>query len=326
MENDMGEKKVLNKNLYNFIVDYSALIVALVLIIINVIFTPNFFAITTISNIVIQMTSTLLISLGMTWVIASGGIDISVGSVMALSSMVSVKLLDYGLLTAMAGGMLVGIASGALIGFLVARFDIQPMIVSMTLMIGLRGVAQILNDSKILRFDNDAYAQIGRAKIFGNLPIQILIMLFFIVIIWFISSKTIFGIKIEAVGDNREASRLSGINTLMVLVSIYAVTGLLSSCAGIIETARLYASDANTLGKAIEMDAISAVAIGGTSMIGGKPNIVGTIFGVIIVQVLTTMVNMNNISYQYSLVLKAIVIVVALYGQRFLQSRKRGVA
>ena len=322
----MGEKKVLNKNLYNFIVDYSALIVALVLIIINVIFTPNFFAITTISNIVIQMTSTLLISLGMTWVIASGGIDISVGSVMALSSMVSVKLLDYGLLTAMAGGMLVGIASGALIGFLVARFDIQPMIVSMTLMIGLRGVAQILNDSKILRSDNDAYAQIGRAKIFGNLPIQILIMLFFIVIIWFISSKTIFGIKIEAVGDNREASRLSGINTLMVLVSIYAVTGLLSSCAGIIETARLYASDANTLGKAIEMDAISAVAIGGTSMIGGKPNIVGTIFGVIIVQVLTTMVNMNNISYQYSLVLKAIVIVVALYGQRFLQSRKRGVA
>ena len=322
----MGEKKVLNKNLYNFIVDYSALIVALVLIIINVIFTPNFFAITTISNIVIQMTSTLLISLGMTWVIASGEIDISVGSVMALSSMVSVKLLDYGLLTAMAGGMLVGIASGALIGFLVARFDIQPMIVSMTLMIGLRGVAQILNDSKILRFDNDAYAQIGRAKIFGNLPIQILIMLFFIVIIWFISSKTIFGIKIEAVGDNREASRLSGINTLMVLVSIYAVTGLLSSCAGIIETARLYASDANTLGKAIEMDAISAVAIGGTSMIGGKPNIVGTIFGVIIVQVLTTMVNMNNISYQYSLVLKAIVIVVALYGQRFLQSRKRGVA
>lgn len=322
----MGKKKVLNKNLYNFIVDYSALIVALVLIIINVIFTPNFFAITTISNIVIQMTSTLLISLGMTWVIASGGIDISVGSVMALSSMVSVKLLDYGLLTAMAGGMLVGIASGALIGFLVARFDIQPMIVSMTLMIGLRGVAQILNDSKILRFDNDAYAQIGRAKIFGNLPIQILIMLFFIVIIWFISSKTIFGIKIEAVGDNREASRLSGINTLMVLVSIYAVTGLLSSCAGIIETARLYASDANTLGKAIEMDAISAVAIGGTSMIGGKPNIVGTIFGVIIIQVLTTMVNMNNISYQYSLVLKAIVIVVALYGQRFLQSRKRGVA
>lgn len=322
----MGKKKVLNKNLYNFIVDYSALIVALLLIIINVIFTPNFFNITTISNIVIQMTSTLLISLGMTWIIASGGIDISVGSVMALSSMVSVKLLDYGLLTAMAGGMLVGIASGALIGFLVARFDIQPMIVSMTLMIGLRGVAQILNDSKILRFDNDAYAQIGRAKIFGNLPIQILIMLFFIVIIWFISSKTIFGIKIEAVGDNREASRLSGINTLMVLVSIYAVTGLLSSCAGIIETARLYASDANTLGKAIEMDAISAVAIGGTSMIGGKPNIVGTIFGVIIIQVLTTMVNMNNISYQYSLVLKAIVIVVALYGQRFLQSRKRGVA
>ena len=176
-----GEKKGINKNLYNFIVDYSALIVALLLIIINVIFTPNFFNITTISNIVIQMTSTLLISLGMTWVIASGGIDISVGSVMALSSMVSVKLLDYGLLTAMAGGMLVGIASGALIGFLVARFDIQPMIVSMTLMIGLRGVAQILNDSKILRFDNDAYAQIGRAKNFSEIyQYRFLLCYFFI--------------------------------------------------------------------------------------------------------------------------------------------------
>lgn len=316
--NNLLQKKGIN----TILTDYTAVIAALVLILFNVIITPNFCKLAVFNNIIIQMNAALLISLGMTWVIASGGIDISVGSVMAVSSMLSVKLLPLGTLPAILIGLLVGVITGAIIGFIIGKFEIQPMIVSMTFMIGLRGVAQILNNSKVLRFDNELYASLGRTKIFGSVPIQIVIMLIFIVLIWVISSKTQFGLKIEAVGDNMKAARLSGINTILTLVEIYAVTGFLASLAGIIETARLYSSDANNLGVSIEMDAISAVAIGGTCMTGGKPNVLGTVFGVIIVQLLTTMVNMNNISYQYSFVLKAIVLIVALYGQRLLHTKK----
>ncbi len=318
----MKEEKMSNKKLMKYLIEYSPAIILAILVIFNVIFTPNFASITTALNISIQMTSTVLVALGMTWAIASGGIDISVGSVMAVASMVSVKLLDYGVFTAIFVGLLVGVLSGVAIGAIISKFNIQPIIVTLPFMIGLRGVAQILNDSKILRFDNESYAMIGRLKIGEQLPIQIPIMVVAIVIIWVISRKTTFGRKIEAVGDNPEAARLSGINTFLVLVGVYGTVAFLSGCAGIVDTARLYASDANTLGDAIEMDAIAAVAIGGTSMTGGRPNVMGTVFGAIIMQVMTTMVVMNNIPYEYSLVFKALIIVGALYGQRVLHSRK----
>ena len=310
------------QKMMKILIAYSPAIVLVLMIIFNVFFTPNFAKLNTVINISIQMTSTLLVSLGMTWAIASGGIDISVGSVMAVSSMVSVKLLDYGVVTAILAGILVGMLCGMAIGAIIAKFDLQPIIVTLPFMIGLRGVAQILNDSKILRFDNELYGAIGRGKIGGVIPIQIPIMIIAIIIIWVISNKTTFGRKIEAVGDNQEASRLAGINTFMVLVVIYGTVGLLSGCAGIVDTARLYASDANIMGKAFEMDAIAAVAIGGTSMTGGKPNIMGTVFGVIILQIVTTMVVMNNISYEYSMIFKALIIIFALYGQRMLHNRK----
>ncbi len=310
------------QKMMKIIIGYSPAIVLGLLLIFNVVFTPNFAQVTTILNISIQMTSTLLVSLGMTWAIASGGIDISVGSVMAVTSMVSVKLLDYGVFTAILTGIVIGMFCGMAIGAIISKFNLQPIIVTLPFMIGLRGVAQILNDSKILRFDNEFYGSIGRAKLGGTLPVQIPIMIVAVLIIWIISNKTTFGRMIEAVGDNQEASRLSGINTFLVLVGIYGTVGLLSGCAGIVDTARLYASDANIMGKSFEMDAIAAVAIGGTSMTGGKPNVMGTVFGVIILQIVSTMVTMNNISYEYSMVFKAIIIIVALYGQRILQSRK----
>lgn len=310
------------KKFMRILIDYSPAIVMLILLIFNMIFTPNFAKVNTLVNVSIQMTATMLIALGMTWVIASGGIDISVGSVMAVASMVSVKMLDYGVVVAILVGLLCGVLSGVLVGLIIAKFEIQPIIVTLPFMIGLRGVAQILNDSKILRFDNDTYVLLGRYKIGGVIPIQILIMALVIIIMLIITSKTSFGRKIEAVGDNVKAARLTGINITLVFVLIYGTTALLASFAGIIETARIYASDANTIGKSIEMDAIAAVAIGGTSMTGGRPNIIGTFFGAIIMQIVATMVTMNNIPFEYSLVLKGVIIIVALYGQRVLHDRR----
>lgn len=313
------------KKVLDFMMSYSAGVVMTILILFNVLFTPNFAHYTTIANIIIQMTSTMLIALGMTWVIASGGIDISVGAVMAVASMVSVKLLPYNFYIAILGALVIGTFCGMTVGFIISRFKIQPIIVTLPFMIGLRGVAQILNNSKILRFSSEQYAMLGRAKISGNIPVQIFIMLSAIIVIWIITTKTVFGKKIEAIGDNLKASRLAGVNTMLVLIGIYGTIAFLSSIAGIVDTARLYASDANTLGKAIEMDAIAAVAIGGTNMSGGKPNIMGTVFGAVIMQIMTTMVSMNDIPYQYALVLKAAIIIIALYGQRVLRTRKEAI-
>lgn len=306
----------------SLLIEYSPAIVMVILLLFNMIFTPNFTSLNVVTNISIQMTAIMLIALGMTWVIASGGIDISVGSVMALSSMVSVKLLDFGLFTAIVGGILTGVIVGSIVGFLISKLDIQPIIITLPFMIGLRGLAQILNDSKILRFDNDMYAMLGRYKLFEVIPIQIPIMIVAITIIYIITSKTAFGRRIEAIGDNSKAARLSGINTVLVLIAVYATVGALSSMAGIIETARAYVSDANTMGKAIESDAIAAVAIGGTSMTGGRPNIFGTVFGAITMQIVTTMVVMNNVPFELALVFKALIIIIALYAQRMLHSRK----
>lgn len=305
------------------LIEYSAAIVLTFLVIFNMLFTPNFAQYSMFTTICIQMASTVIVSLGMTWAIASGGIDISVGSVMAVASMVSVKLLDYGVFTAVLVGLVVGIVAGSCIGTIISKCNIQPIIVTLPFMIALRGVAQILNDSKILRFDNETYAAIARTK-FGDMqiPIQIPIMIVIIAIMWIITNKTTFGRKVEALGDNQEASRLAGVNTFIVTVVIYGTVGLLSAFAGILETARLYASDANSLGDGFEMDVIAAVAIGGTSMTGGKPNIMGSVFGAVIMQILNTMINMNNISYEYSMVVKAVIIIVALYGQRVLRNRR----
>lgn len=311
-----------HKKIIGFLIDYSPALVLLIIVLFNMIFTPHFTSISTFRNIGIQVTSSLLVALGMTWVIASGGIDISVGSVMAVTSMVSAKLIGIGLFPAIAFGLLVGSLSGILAGFVISKFKIQPIIVTLPLMIGMRGVAQIINDSKILRFESDSYVFIGRHRIFGEFPIQLTIVILAVIIMYFISNKMVFGRKIQAVGDNFRASELVGINTMAVTIGIYATCAFLASVAGVIETARISASDANMLGSMIELDAIAAVAIGGTPMEGGKPNIIGTVFGALIIQIITTMVNMNNVSFEYSMILKALIIILALWVQRFLHSRR----
>ncbi|WP_461204705.1 ABC transporter permease [Clostridium sp. DL1XJH146] len=315
-------KKIDNKRILDILIDYSPAIVLGVILLINIIITPNFMSVSTFRNIFIQVTSALLVALGMTWVIASDGIDISVGAVMALASMVSAKLIGLGAFPAIMIGLMIGSLSGVVAGTIIAKFKIQPIIVTIPLMIGVRGIAQIINDSKILRFSSDAYVFLGRYRIFGQIPIQIPIMIVIVGVMYFITNKMTFGRKIQALGDNKRASQLVGINTTKVIIVIYATCAFLASIAGVIETARISASDANILGSMIELDAIAAVAIGGTPMTGGKPNIVGTVFGAIIIQIITTMVNMNNIPFEYSLILKAIIIILALWAQRFLKSKR----
>ena len=170
-------KKINKEQRIDILIKYSPAIVLAILLLVNIILTPNFASVSTFRNIFIQVTAAMLVALGMTWVIASGGIDISVGSVMAVTSMVSAKLVGFGAGPAIILGLVAGTCSGVVAGFVIARFKIQPIIVTLPLMIGMRGLAQIINDSKILRFESQAYVFWGRYRILGEIPIQIIVML-----------------------------------------------------------------------------------------------------------------------------------------------------
>lgn len=298
---------------------YGALIVLIILLIINAVFTPNFLHMNTIWNILIQAFSVIIISLGMTLVIATGGIDISVGSTMALSSIIFAKLLityEMNIFVALAAALAAACVFGLFNGVLVGVFDIQPIVATLILMISGRGIAQQFNNGVVISFYGNAFADIGIYRIGGVVPIQVVLAAAAILIIYFITKKTTFGLYVQAIGDNRSASHLVGLKTSLVLIMTYVLCALLAGSAACFETLRLCSADPNNIGNNIELDCVAAVAIGGTSMSGGKAVIWGTVVGALVMQLITTMMNMNNIFYAYGLVIKAVIIIVALYLQK----------
>ena len=297
---------------------YSAVILLLVFLVINAVITPNFFSMGTVRNIIIQSCTIILTGMGMTMVISTGGIDISVGAVMALAGIVTVKLLPYGVLAACIAAIFVGALSGAIAGFMVGKLRVQAMVVTLALMIGVRGVAQILNDAKIIYIsgDNaDSFKMLGSASL-GGIPIQIIPIVLAVAIVWFVLEKTILGRHIQAVGDNPSSAQLAGINSTRTLMIVYISSAVLAAIAGIFATAKIGAADGNSLGLLSELDAIAAVAVGGTCMYGGRAKIFGTVIGALIMLLITITVNMNNITYEYAQVLKAFIIIFAVYIQR----------
>jgi ribose/xylose/arabinose/galactoside ABC-type transport system permease subunit len=295
---------------------YGALIVLILLMAVNMIFTPNFASVNTMWNILIQVSTVMLVALGMTVVISSGGIDISVGSIMALSSIVTAKALGMGVFPAILLGLAVVAVFGMFSGFVISKFKVQPIIVTLTLMIAVRGVAQVVNDAQLLNFTEPSFTYFGVHRFFGVVPIQVVVMAIAIALVYFIMNRMTFGRYVQAMGDNYKASRLSGVNIFLVTVIIYGISAVFAGMAGLMETARLSAADANAIGKMIELDAIAAVAVGGTSLAGGRANVIGTVIGALIMLIITVSVNMNNIPFAYALVLKSIIIIVAVYLQR----------
>jgi ribose/xylose/arabinose/galactoside ABC-type transport system permease subunit len=309
-------------DLHDYLSKYGALTFFVLLILINTFITPNFLQSGTLRNLLLQVFPIVAVSLGMTFVIASGGIDISVGSIMAIAGAVTARLFlaDLGVVTSILIGLCAASLCGFLNGFMVAVFRIQPIIITLILMIGGRGLAQIILGELFVSLYATPFTTLGSLKIWQGIPIQVIIMLLLIAIILFVARKTIFAKNVEAIGDNRRAARLSGISIPFSLISAYMLCGLLSGIAGIMGAARVNAMNAGSLGQLIELDAIAAVAIGGTPFTGGKPNILGTVIGALIVQLVTVSVNMNNISFHYALVIKALIIIFALYLQREVQN------
>ena len=291
---------------------YNVYLALFLLILFNGIFTNNFLRMNTCWNIVIQCTTIMLVSLGMTVVIASGGIDISIGPIMALAAIVFARMLEYSALYAVLAALAVSVICGLLNGVIIAKFQIQPMIVTLGMMNMVRGFAELMNDGRTYSFHHPVFSELGYYRIGGEIPIQLLIIVIAIVLMYLLMKKMRFGAYVEAMGDNRKAARLAGVKVSGMLILIYILSGFLAGVAGLVEAMRMSAADPINFGLQIEVDAIAATAIGGTNMAGGKANLAGTVAGVFVMQIITVMVNMNNIPYSYSLVIKTIVVILAV--------------
>jgi galactofuranose transport system permease protein len=295
---------------------YGALFALVLLVLLNVIFTRNFASANNLWNILLQVSPTVLVAVGMTLVIATRGIDLSVGSVMAIASALAATSLDRGVWIAVLLALAVALSVGCINGALVSGFRIQPIIVTLAVLITGRGVAQVMSEGgQLIPFSNQTFEYLGKGYI-GPVPVQVLIMLLVVGASIFVMRATAFGRYVVAVGGNEAASRLAGIKVHRTKIMVYAISGLLAGIAGLIETARLGASDAAKVGLNIELDAIAAVVVGGTPLTGGRATIVGTLIGALIMQVITTSFNMLLIPFSWSLVLKAAIILIAVYIQR----------
>ena len=295
---------------------YGALAALLLLLAVNSAFTPNFFDLNNFRNVLLQVAPTVLVAVGMTLVISTGGIDLSVGSVMAIASAVAATSLDLGAGVAVLLALAAAAAAGAFNGALISGFRIQPIIVTLAMLIAGRGVAQVLsNGGQLVPFSNASFEYLGKGVLAG-VPVQVIVMALVVAAAIFVMRATPFGRYVVAVGGNEAASRLAGIKIHRTKIIVYALSGLLAGLAGLIETARLGASDAQKVGLNIELDAIAATVVGGTPLTGGRATVIGTLVGALIMQIITTGFVMNGISYAWSLVIKAAIIIVAVYIQR----------
>ncbi|QYK03044.1 ABC transporter permease [Shewanella psychrotolerans] len=255
-----------------------------------------------------------LLAIGMSLVIATGGIDLSVGAVMAIAGAACANLLlvpDLSVFTVVIIGLLVGILAGCVNGGLVAYLGIQPIVATLLLMVAGRGIAQLINQGQIVTFQSPGFAAIGTGQWLG-LPMPIWIVIAMLIATQLLLRKTALGLFIEAVGCNAKASRYMGINDKSIKLFVYAVAGLCAALAGMISAADIQGSDANNAGLWLELDAILAVVIGGAALTGGRFSLILSIVGALIIQTLATTIIVSGLPAKFNLLIKAVVILLVL--------------
>ncbi|MBR5122133.1 MAG: ribose ABC transporter permease [Anaerotignum sp.] len=317
------------KSLGHFLSEYAAYIALIVLAVVLCAVSPEFRTASNFLNLMRQATFNGLIAFGMTCVILSDGIDLSVGSTFALSAIICAEMLVNGISAPLAivTGLVVGTVLGAVSGIMVTKGRLQPFIATLITMTAYRGFAMIITDGKpISKLKGSIESEFG-AKLFETLgkgsiplgpldfPVPVIIMLLSLAIFWFILHKTTFGRKIYATGSNIKCANLVGVDTTKTKIIVYAISGFMAALAGLIMISRVDSAQ-SILGEGYELDAIAAVALGGTSMSGGRGKIMGTFAGVLIIAVLNNGMNIMGINTYYQSVVKALVILIAVLADR----------
>jgi len=263
-------------------------------------------------NVLRQATINGIIAVGMTYVILTSGIDLSVGSILALSTVVAASIMQSGQPVALAlvVGLTLGTIMGLLNGLITAQAHIPPFVVTLGMMTIGRGLALTFTEGRPITGLPESFRFVG-AGFLGPVPMPIVIFLAVFVVGYFVLTRTVVGESVYALGDNPVAGRLAGIRTGRVITLVYAVSGFLSALAGLILVARLNSAQP-TAGLGFEFDAIAAVVVGGTSFAGGEGSLLGTLLGVLIIQVLNNGLNLLNVSSLWEGVVKGVVIALAL--------------
>lgn len=263
-----------------------------------------------------------LLATGMTLVIATRGIDLSVGAVMAICGAVAAAALQagYGMLPAVLLALMAGAVAGAWNGTLVAVVGIQPFVATLILMTMGRGIAQLVTEGRILTFTDAGFAALGSGSFLG-LPLPAWIWITVAAGVALVMRRSALGLLIEAVGINKRAARIAGVDATVLLVVVYALMGLCAALAGIIVTADIRGADANNAGLWLELDAILAVVIGGNSLLGGRFSIAASVLGALVIQTISIGIRLAGFPSEYNLLIKALLVVVILVLQspRFLR-------
>ena len=290
------------------------LLALLVLCVALALLSPDFLTVGNILDVMRQVSINAVISFGMTLAILLGGIDLSVGSILAVSSVLIALLIkaDYAAPLATLGGILCGAFMGTLNGLLVTKGRVAPFIATLGMMTLLRGAALVLSQgSPISGFSSDFFAALGGGYLARIVPLPVVWMLALFAVFWFVLDRTVFGRHIYATGGNAEAARLSGIKTDRVQILVYTISGAMAAVAGVILASRLDSAEP-TAGAGYELDAITAVVLGGTSLAGGRGWIFGTLVGALLIGVLNNGLNLLGVSAFYQQVIKGSVILLAV--------------
>ncbi|MFB7497916.1 ABC transporter permease [Streptomyces sp. NPDC056161] len=294
--------------------EYGVYAGVLVLLLFNFVFTPHFASAENFRTQAVQVAPVLIVALGMALAIGTEGVDLSVGSVMALATSVLSLYLGYGpwlaALVAVAGGVLVGLANGALVAFV----GVQPIVATLALMVAARGLALVLLP-QLKDVRDPGMAALGSGDVLG-VPHLVLIAAALALLVAFVVRRSTFGRQLLAIGDSRPAARLAGLPVRRVLIVVYACSGALAAVAGVLATARLSASDPTSLGTLMELSAITAVVVGGTPLSGGRVRIGGTVAGAVLIQLLTTTLVKHDLPPSWTQIAQAVVIVAAVYAAR----------
>ncbi len=300
--------------------DHGALLALVLLVVYNLLFTPSFLSLQTLNVNLTQITTIVIVGVGMTLVIATGGIDLSVGALMAIAGTLAPLIYlnvpgPMGMAASFVVPLLITAGCGCFNAWLVTSFRIQPIVATLVLFIAGRGVAQVMTNGNLLPFDSQGFSLLGKGYVLG-IPLQVVLMVAIVGAASWALRRTLFGSYVVAIGSNERAAWLTGIPSARIIFWVYAICGALAGLAGMITVSINSASDANQNGLGMELDAIAAAAVGGTFLTGGRARIFGTLLGAMIIQLMRYTLLAHGVPDAAAMVFKALIILIAVGVQR----------
>src|SRR3954470_2248947 len=303
--------------------EHGVYVALLLLVLYNVVATANFVTLDTLQLLFSQLPPVIIVSLGMALVIGTGGVDLSVGTTMAIASAVLAKMViapsqgGFGasITVAMIAAVLAGLAVGVFNGVVIAVARVQPIVATLGVLVAGRGIALVITGGALIELFVPFFKEVRLGKLFG-VPYVMIVAGVLALIISFLVRRSAFGYRLLAIGGNLRASVLAGLPVKRTLITVYALSGTLAAVAGVIATARLRASDPSYIGLLFELTAITAVVVGGTSLSGGRVRILGTVAGAVLIQLLQTTLVSHNAPDSVARMVEAVIIIAAVYIQR----------